>query len=634
MLSVRNVNLAFGGPPLLKNANLQIHPGDRICLVGRNGAGKSTLLKLIAGEIEPDSGVIEGRKSVVTAYLPQEVPSCHNETVFDIIALGAGVAGKALVRYSHLMARYGSGNRRETAGETEKLAQFLETSNGWELQHRVERALSALFLNPEDRFGDLSAGLKRRVLLARSIARSPDILLLDEPTNHMDIPSIQLIEEILLKASGTLVFVSHDRVFTKKIATRIVELDRGELRSWACGYSEFLKRRQALLGQETGQRQKFDRKLEKEEVWIRQGLKARRNRNEGRVRALEKLRELRMSRRDRIGNVNFRVQDAGLSGKIVVKVRNAGYRYDERWCVRDFSTTILRGDKIGIIGPNGCGKTTLLGLILGKISPVQGSVRMGTKVEIAYFDQLREQLDPEKTVFESVGDGNDTLTVNGRHRHVIGYLKDFLFNPERSRSPVRTLSGGELNRLLLARLFTRPSNVLVLDEPTNDLDTETLELLEQKLINYQGTLLLVSHDRDFLNNVVTSTLVFEGDGRIGEYAGGYDDWLLQKKCTQENCQPSAAGKKAKPKLKTTPQNRRKTKKLGFNENRELASLPEKIETLEKEQQNLYDELSSPDFYTRESAVISQAKKRSETLEAEIARAYRRWEALQSMADKT
>ena len=336
MLSVRNVNLAFGGPVLLHNANLQINPGDRICLMGRNGSGKSTLLKLLAGEIEPDSGAIESSQSVTTGYLPQEVPSGLNETVFDVIALGLGKAGKALVRHRHLLDKHSSGNGPESNSETEKLSQFLEASGGWELQHKVEKALSTLFLNSRDQFSALSAGLKRRVLLARSIAATPDILLLDEPTNHMDIPSIQLMEEILLKSSRTLVFVSHDRAFTKKIATRIVELDRGELRDWKCGYSVFLERRQALLSQETQQRRKFDRKLEKEEVWIRQGLKARRSRNEGRVRALEKLRELRVSRRDRIGDVNFQVQDAGLSGKIVVKVRNAGYRYDERWCVRDF----------------------------------------------------------------------------------------------------------------------------------------------------------------------------------------------------------------------------------------------------------------------------------------------------------
>ena len=508
--------------------------------------------------------------------------------------------------------------------------QSLETSGGWELQHRIEKVLSTLSLNPDDRFDDLSAGLKRRVLLARSLAGSPDILLLDEPTNHMDISSIRLIEDLLLKTTRTLVFVSHDRSFTNKIATRIVELDRGELRDWKCGYSEFLRRRQALFGEETEQRKKFDRKLEKEETWIRQGLKARRTRNEGRVRALEKLRALRRSRRERIGNVNFTVQDAGLSGKLVVKVRKIGYRYEKRWVVRDFSTTILRGDKLGIIGPNGCGKTTLLGLILGKLSPDAGSVKIGTKVEIAYFDQLREQLSPEKTVQESIGDGSDLVSVNGRQRHVIGYLKDFLFSPERSRSPVRTLSGGELNRLLLARLFTRPSNVMVLDEPTNDLDTETLELLEQKLINYQGTILLVSHDRTFLNNVVTSTLVFEGDGRIGEYVGGYDDWRMQRKKQVEETERDQPA--VKPEKR--PANRQKRKKLGYKEKRELSFLPEKIETLEKEQQALYDEMSTPDFYTREGTEISGAKKRIETIESEIMRAYQRWEALQDKADRT
>ena len=385
-----------------------------------------------------------------------------------------------------------------------------------------------------------------------------------------------------------------------------------------------------LLNEETDRQHKFDRKLEKEEAWIRQGLKARRTRNEGRVRALEKLRQLRASRRERIGNVNLRVQDAGRSGKIVFKVRNAGHQYNGQWYIRDFSTTILRGDKVGILGPNGCGKTTLLGLILGNVSPDEGTVRVGTKVECAYFDQLREQLDPEKTVQENISDGNEILVVNGRQRHVIGYLKDFLFSPERSRSPVRTLSGGELNRLLLARLFTRPSNVLVLDEPTNDLDSETLELLEQKLIEYPGTLLLVSHDRDFLNNVVTSTLVFEGDGRIGEYAGGYDDWCMQKTDLPDTDRPLARIKKGSKKSGGGP----KSKKLGFNEQRELDSLPAKIETLEKEQQELYAEMSAPEFYARDGAAISRAKKQLENLETQITQAYQKWETLQSRADAT
>ncbi len=627
MLGMRNISIAFGGPPLLQDANLQIHSGDRICLIGRNGSGKSTLLKLLAGEIEPDRGSIEGRKTAVAAYLPQEVPPGGRETVFDMIAQGADAVGKALVRYRHLATRPGDDSAGTTL-EVEKLSQVLETSGGWERLHQVEKILSAFFLNPEDRFADLSAGLKRRVLLARALVYAPDILLLDEPTNHMDIPSIQLMEKILLKFSGTLVFVSHDRRFTRKIATRILALDRGELRDWACGYDAYLRRREALLNEETDQQHKFDRKLAKEEAWIRQGLKARRTRNEGRVRALEKLRKMRASRRERIGKVNFRVQDAGLSGKIVFKVRNAGHAYNGQWTIRDFSTTILRGDKVGILGPNGCGKTTLLGLILGNISPSKGLVRVGTKVEYAYFDQLREQLDPEKTVQENIGDGNENLMVNGRQRHVIGYLKDFLFSPERSRSPVRTLSGGELNRLLLARLFTRPANVLVLDEPTNDLDSETLELLEQKLIEYPGTLLLVSHDRDFLNNVVTGTLVFEGDGRIGEYAGGYDDWCMQRTNPPDADRPLARVKKGSKKSGGG----RKPKKLGFNEQRELDSLPAEIEILEKEQQALYAEMSAPEFYTRDSAVISRSKKQLETIETQITQAYQKWEVLQSRAD--
>lgn len=629
MLSLRNVNLAFGGPPLLKAANLQIHAGDRICLVGRNGSGKSSLLKLLAGEIEPDEGSIAGRKAVVAAHMPQAVPAGGRETVFDMVALGALFASKDRDPQGPPAARPGG---MDTAGapEIEIPSRLSGMSIGWEQQHRVERILSDLSLGSQQRFSDLSAGLKRRVLLARALVGSPDILLLDEPTNHMDIPSIQLIEEMLLKSAGTLVFVSHDRRFTRKIATRIVALDRGELRDWACGYNEYLRRREALLDEEADRRHKFDRKLEKEEAWIRQGVKARRTRNEGRVRALEKLRDLRASRRERIGNVSFSLQDAGRSGKLVFKVKNAGYRYNDRWYFRNFSTTILRGDKVGILGPNGCGKTTLLGVILGNISPLEGSVKVGTKVEYGYFDQLREQLDPEKTVQENIGDGHEILEVNGRQRHVIGYLKDFLFSPERARSPVRTLSGGELNRLVLARLFARPTNVLVLDEPTNDLDTETLELLEEKLIEYPGTVLLVSHDRDFLNNVVTSTLVFEGAGRIGEYAGGYDDWRTQSR--NQPVDARSAPKMKKARKKRPDENR--PQKLGFNEQRELDALPAKIETLEEEQRALYASMSSPEFYTGDGTAVSQAKIRLETLETQIAQAYRRWESLQSRSEAT
>jgi len=629
MLSVKDIHITFGGRSLMAGASLQIQAGDRICLVGRNGSGKSTLLKLLAGDIVPDSGSITGRRSLKAGYLPQAVPAGDQATVFEMVAQGAGKTGRNLIEHRRLTSR--SDPEGTTAGTraVAHLVQQLESTAGWECQHQVEKILSALHLEPADLFGHLSAGLKRRVLLGRTLVNSPDLLLLDEPTNHMDIPSIQLIENILAKTAATLIFVSHDRRFTRNLATRIVELDRGQLRDWNCGYAEFLRRREKLLDEEVQQQQKFDRKLAKEEAWLRQGLKARRTRNEGRVRALEKLRKLRAARRERIGQLNLKVPDAVLSGKIVFDVQRAEYRYGGQWYARDFSTTILRGDKVGIIGPNGCGKTTLLGLILGRLDPGKGRVRQGTKVELVYFDQLREQLDPDKTVQDNIGDGNEILTVGGRRRHVIGYLKDFLFSPDRARSPVRTLSGGEVNRLLLARLFARPANVLVLDEPTNDLDAETLELLEERLIEYTGTLLLVSHDRDFLNNVVTSTLVFEGEGRICEYAGGYDDWRQQSKAAREAVDRRAARKTKGPRKAT---GRPRKKKLGYNEQRELDTLPGKIENLEAEQQNLYAQMLAPDFYTREGTVIAQTKKRLEVIEAHIDQAYARWEELQTFSE--
>ena len=629
MLSIKELHIAFGGRPLMAGVTFQIRAGDRICLVGRNGSGKSTLLKLLAGEILPDSGRLTGQRTIKSAYLPQAVPAGDRTTVFEMVARGAGETGRILIEHHRSSGRSDLVDADGSSRDAAHLAVQLESKGGWECQYRVEKILSTLRLEPEARFSELSAGLKRRVLLGRTLVNSPELLLLDEPTNHMDIPSIRLIETILAKTAAALVFVSHDRRFTRNIATRILELDRGRLRDWNCSYDDFLHRREKLLNEETLQHQKFDRKLAKEEAWLRQGLKARRTRNEGRVRALEKLRKLRDQRRERIGRVKLTGPAAGRSGKIVFEIRQAEYQYNGQWYVRDFSTTILRGDKVGIIGPNGCGKTTLLGLILGRIDPGGGFVRHGTKIELAYFDQLREQLDPDKTVQDNIADGNEVLTIGGRRRHVIGYLKDFLFSPDRARSPVRTLSGGEVNRLLLARLFTRPANVLVLDEPTNDLDAETLELLEEQLIDYPGTLLLVSHDRDFLNNVVTSTLVFEGEGLIGEYAGGYDDWR-----TQSRPAPEDAGHRVKQKTKSAgqPTRRPRKKKLGYNEQRELEALPGRIEVLETKQQDLYTKMSAPDFYAREGTAIAQTKKRLEEIEAEIELACKRWEKLQAMSE--
>jgi ABC transport system ATP-binding/permease protein len=503
LISMRNVYMGFGEPPLLDHVNLQIERGERVGLLGRNGVGKSTLMRLIHGDLTPDEGIIIRQQGMRTALLPQEVPQDLEGTTFDIVT----AALDGIETTSHPFHDHAE----------------------WQRRQQAEKTLSRLSLDPNARFETLSAGLKRRVMLAWSLVHDPDLLLLDEPTNHLDIEAIGAMEEFLLRCGGTLVFVTHDRMFLKRLATRIVELDRGSLIDWSCDYATFQKRKHAALEVEAEQWVQFDKKLAREEAWIRQGIKARRTRNEGRVHALEKMREARRARRECSGSARLRAQDARRSGKLVIEAEKVTFGFKSQPpIVCDLSTIILRGDKIGIIGPNGSGKTTLLRLLLGELPPQQGRLRRGVHLEVAYFDQLRAQLDEDKSVLENVGNGNDTILFNGQPRHVFGYLQDFLFSPERALSPVRILSGGERNRLLLARLFTKPSNLLIMDEPTNDLDTETLELLEELLLDYPGTLLLVSHDREFLNNVVTSTLVIEGDARVGEYVGGYDEWLRQR----------------------------------------------------------------------------------------------------------
>lgn len=591
LISVKDVSMGFGGHPLLDHAGFQIERGERICLMGRNGTGKSTLLRLIHGDMMPDAGEIVYRQGIRIAMLAQDVPGDLTGETRDVVAGGL------------------------TVGSPD--------SAGGRIQ--VEKILSRMNLDPQARFETLSAGLKRRVLLAKGLAADPDVLLLDEPTNHLDMAAIGWLEEFLLKYGGTLLFVAHDRMFLQKLSTRILELDRGALTSWACGYEMYLERKQAVLEAESGQWAEFDRKLAKEETWIRQGIKARRTRNEGRVRQLEKMREERRNRRDRIGSVRMIAQEAGRSGKLVAEAQDVTCGYDpENPVIREFSTVIQRGDKVGIMGPNGAGKTTLLKLLLGEFRPQKGAIRHGVHLQPAYFDQLRAQLDEEKTAVENVGDGNDTVLINGRPRHVIGYLQDFLFSPERSRSPVRILSGGERNRLLLAKLFTKPSNVLILDEPTNDLDTDTIELLEELLFDYPGTLLLVSHDRAFLNHVVTSTLVLEGDGRVGEYVGGYDDWLRQRTLPEPPAKPEKKrSEKPKPVRERRPA-------LGFKQQRELEALPDRIEMLEAEQKNLYLAMSDPSFYQQTGEEIVRARERLASLEQEIEAACLRWEELESL----
>jgi len=626
LLSLRNITLAFGGPPLFENINLQIEPGDRLCLLGRNGSGKSTLLKLISGELPAEQGDTSSQPGLRVALLSQEVPQGLAGTVFDVVASGMGKAAGLLAEYHHLAHRLGQEGGDGLLAQLERLQKELEESGGWLMHQEVERLLSRLDLDAEAKFGSLSGGTQRRALLGRALVAEPDILLLDEPTNHLDIETILWLEDFLLKNVKTLLFVTHDRAFARRMANRVAELDRGRIYAFACGYEEFVERREELLVAEITRQALFDKKLAQEEAWVRQGIKARRTRNEGRVRALKKLREERSQRRERLGTARIQLQEAERSGRLVVEAESVTFGYGDKPVIRNLTTTIMRGDRLGIIGPNGSGKTTLLRLLLGELTPKSGSVNLGSRLEVLYFDQMREQLDLNRSVQENVGEGNDTLLINGVSRHVIGYLQDFLFTPERARSPVNILSGGERNRLLLAKLFTKPFNVLVMDEPTNDLDVETLDLLEELLLEYSGTLLLVSHDRDFLNNVVTSTLALGSDGQVREYVGGYDDWLRQS--------ASEAEAPARTEARTSPERSRPAKerprKLSFKEERELEALPNLIAALEEEQAGLHATLADPEFYKSAGAEVATINARLEALEQELGEAYRRWEELEGI----
>ena len=631
LLSFRDVTFGFVSPPLLDHVNLQIERGERVGLLGRNGTGKSTLMKLIVGEIAPDSGIVERQAGTRIARLMQDVPVGQTGTIFDEVAAGLGEIGEAVAanfRLHHPDANH-------TEAERESLTLLSDSSSSeavWQGEHRVDVILERMQLNPLALFDSLSSGMKRRVLLAKALVLDPDVLLLDEPTNHLDIDAIRWLEEFLSRYSGTLIFITHDRVFLQRLAKRIVELDRGRLFDWPCDYTTFLVRKEAALAAEETQQALFDKKLALEEVWIRKGIKARNVRNQGRVRALKKLREERAARRERIGSVKVELQDTERSGSLVADAKKLSYQIGDRFIIRDLTTTVMRGDKIGIIGPNGCGKTTLLRLLLGELAATSGTIRQGTKIEVAYFDQLREQLDETKTVQENVSD-TDKLMINGQQRHIIGYMEDFLFTPERSRSPARYLSGGERNRLLLARLFSKPSNVLVLDEPTNDLDAETLELLESLIVDYPGTVLLVSHDRAFLNEAVASTLVFEGDGVVKEYAGGYDDWLDQKRAgdaarLEESAASSAA---TRPDQSTSSKPQSRPRKVNFKEQRELEELPKQIDALEIEQASLHEAMAAPSFYQQDGAVIAKARLRLEALQQELAVAFDRWQSLDALS---
>jgi ATP-binding cassette subfamily F protein uup len=621
-LSLRDVSLAFGGAPLLDKISLQVEAGERICLLGRNGAGKSSLLRLLADEVPPDAGVIDRRQGLRAATLPQDVPRDMVGTVFEVVASGLGPAGAGLCRYHELSHRLAESGDQALLPELLAAQRVLEEGGGWELQQRTEQIIVRLKLPEDAQMRSLSGGVKRRVLLARALVGEPDLLLLDEPTNHLDIESIAWLEDFLLRARIALVFVTHDRSFLRALATRIVEIDRGRLFDFACDYDTFLVRKEELLHAEAQEWARFDRKLAQEEVWIRQGIKARRTRNEGRVRALKTMREESRRRRERSGTAKLQLLEAERSGRLVAEVTGITFGYDEKPVVRDFSTSIMRGDRVGIIGPNGAGKTTLLKLLLGQLAPQQGQVRLGTNMEVLYFDQLREQLDPDRTVQQNLAGDQDTVLIGGQPRHVIGYLQDFLFTPDRARTPVRILSGGERSRLLLARLFAREANVLVLDEPTNDLDLETLDLLEELLADFGGTVFLVSHDRDFLNRIVTSTLVFNGEGRVEEYFGGYDDWLRQRP------QPAAAAPPVK--LVREKPAKERPRKLTFKERQEISELPQRIEELEAEQAELHAQLADPALYRGGGEQIAALRDRLTDAETELEAAYARWAELEAL----
>ncbi len=603
-ISVQEVSLGFGGPLLFDRINLQIERGERIGLLGRNGMGKSTLLKLIYGTVLPEDGVVSRQQNLRIAYLPQEV--------------NPGFAGSV---------------RQIVAGGLEDFPPIPQPQ-GWAEQGQVDKVLSRMQLDGSAQFGSLSAGMKRRVLLARGLARDPQLLLLDEPTNHLDIDSIRWLEDLLMRWEGTVVFVTHDRSFLQRLANRIVELDRGRLFDWNSDYATFLRRKESILSAEQAVNATFDKELAQEEQWIRKGIEARRTRNEGRVRALLRLRQLRDERRDQPGKVRLQIQEARRSGNLVIEAQHLTYRYDQRAIVQDFSTLVRRGDKVGVIGPNGAGKTTLINLLIGKLASQSGAVELGTHLEIAYFDQLRTQLNENQTIYENVGQGRDAITIGGKTRNLVGYLEDFLFERERIHAPISVLSGGERNRLLLARLFSLPANLLVLDEPTNDLDIETIELLEDLLMEYSGTLLLVSHDRTFLNNLVTSTIAMDGQGQAREFVGGYDDWLRQAQADEKPEQTARKTSEAKP-VPMDDLSRKPATKLSYKEQRaleadrqSLAELPDQIAALEADQERLNAAMAAPAFYQQAPAEIATTIQRLHDLQEQVTQAYQRWEELE------
>ena len=626
IVTIKNLYHSFGSHPILDHIDLGIDKGERICLVGRNGTGKSTLLKLLSKQNKPDEGEINYSQGIRVGELRQDVPVSIDGSVYDVVAEGVGELGKVITEWHHCILAIAEDP--SALKQMEILQQKIEAQNGWNIEQRISSTISLRKLPSDEKFDALSGGLKRRTLLAQALVSEPDLLLLDEPTNHLDIEAILWLEEFLKSFSGAILFITHDRSFLQNLATRIIDLDRGQLTSWPGSYDKYLTAKQQQLDAEETSNALFDKKLAEEEVWIRQGIKARRTRNEGRVRSLEKMREQRSQRREQVNKAVLSTQQVERSGKIVIEAENIDFKWQQQEIVKGFSCKIQRGDKIGIIGPNGCGKSTLIQLLLEDIKPNSGTVKTGTKLEVAYFDQNRDTLDLEKSVRDNIADGSDNVTVNGVPKHIIGYLKDFLFNPSQVNTPVSALSGGERNRLMLAKLFTRPFNFLIMDEPTNDLDIDTLELLEELLMDYQGSLLLVSHDRAFINHIVDSCFVFEGDAKVNEYVGGYDDWLRQKPVRVKTSAVAKTTNNKDQQLKPKTRAKPEKKKLNFNEQKELKALPRKIDKLEQAINEIQQQMAAPEFYQKSADTITEAQQALASEELELEKLFARWEELE------
>ncbi|KHT38836.1 ABC transporter ATP-binding protein [Vibrio sinaloensis] len=636
LLTINNGLLAYGDHPLLDHADFALQENERVCLVGRNGAGKSTLMKVLAGDVLLDDGKLTVTQDVIVSRLEQDPPRNQEGTVLEYVAGGLAEVGEQLKIYQDQLDLIAIDPSEQNINKLARIQEQLEHSGAWRFEDRIKNVLTALKLDGHTQLTDLSGGWQRKAALARALVCDPDVLLLDEPTNHLDVTTIEWLENFLKDFRGSIIFISHDRAFIKSMATRIVDLDRGKLSSFPGDYENYLVEKEEMLRVEEMQNAEFDKKLAQEEVWIRQGIKARRTRNEGRVRALKKLREERSDRREVQGKANIQIDDASRSGKIVFEAQNINYSIEGKSIVKDFSFNIMRGDRIALIGPNGCGKSTLLKLLLNELEPQSGRLHCGTKLEVAYFDQYREVLDPEKSVIDNLADGKQEVMVGGRQRHALSYLQDFLFAPKRARTPVKALSGGEKNRLLLARIFLRANNLLVLDEPTNDLDIETLELLEDLLANYQGTLLLVSHDRQFVDNTVTTSWIFEGEGVIEEFVGGYHD--AQQQRAQAHSQrtvekPTKNEKQLEETPKTAPV-KNKPKKLSYKLQRELEALPAKLEELEAEIESLQEQVNNPEFFSKSVEQTQPILDKLAATEQELEVAFERWEELEAMQQES